>query len=66
MLLEATGDMQYVLPLMLSLMAARWAGNMFNDGLYDVHIKLKVMVPIQFHTISLSLFKLPMCTSSSR
>ena len=40
-LLEATGDMQYVLPLMLSLMAARYAGNMFNDGLYDVHIKLK-------------------------
>ena len=40
-LLEATGDMQYVLPLMLSLMAARFTGNLFNEGLYDVHIKLK-------------------------
>jgi chloride channel 7 len=40
-LLEATGDMQYVLPLMLTLMAARFTGNVFNDGLYDIHIKLK-------------------------
>merc|ERR1712070_431607 len=40
-LLEATGDMQYVIPLMLTLIAARWTGNAFNDGLYDIHIHLK-------------------------
>ena len=40
-LLEATGDMQYVLPLMLTLMAARFTGNVFNDGLYDIIIHLK-------------------------
>ena len=40
-LLEATGDMQYVLPLMLTVMAARLTGNVFNEGLYDIHIKLK-------------------------
>jgi chloride channel 7 len=40
-LLEATGDMQYVLPLMLVLMAARFTGNVFNEGLYDIHIHLK-------------------------
>ena len=40
-LLEATGDMQYVLPLMLTLMCARFTGNVFNEGLYDIHIKLK-------------------------
>lgn len=40
-LLEATGDMQYVLPLMLTLMAARFTGNVFNEGLYDIHINLK-------------------------
>jgi len=40
-LLEATGDMQYVLPLMLTLMAARWVGNVFNESLYDIHIHLK-------------------------
>jgi chloride channel 7 len=40
-LLEATGDMQYVMPLMLTVMAARFTGNVFNEGLYDIHIKLK-------------------------
>ena len=40
-LLEATGDMQYVLPLMFTLMAARFTGNVFNEGLYDIHIHLK-------------------------
>jgi hypothetical protein len=24
-------------------MAARWVGNVFNEGLYDVHIHLKKM-----------------------
>ena len=40
-LLEATGDMQYVLPLMTTLMCARFTGNVFNEGLYDIHIMLK-------------------------
>ncbi|KAL3769142.1 hypothetical protein ACHAWO_007883 [Cyclotella atomus] len=40
-LLEATGNMQYVLPLMMTLMAARFNGNVFNEGLYDIHIHLK-------------------------
>jgi chloride channel 7 len=38
MILEATGDMQYVLPLMLTVMAARLVGNVFTEGLYDNHI----------------------------
>eukprot|EP00986_Skeletonema_menzelii_P009308 scaffold4203_cov148-Skeletonema_menzelii.AAC.2 len=40
-LLEATGNMQYVLPLMMTLMSARFVGNVFNEGLYDIHIHLK-------------------------
>ena len=40
-LIEATGDLQYGLPLMLTLMAARFMGNVFNEGLYDIHIHLK-------------------------
>lgn len=40
-LLECTGDLQYGLPLMITLLAARWTGNSFNEGLYDIHIHLK-------------------------
>eukprot|EP00040_Diaphanoeca_grandis_P014466 m.73424 g.73424 ORF g.73424 m.73424 type:complete len:826 (+) comp24557_c0_seq1:164-2641(+) len=39
-MLEATGDMQYVLPLMITLLAARWTGNILCDSLYDIHIHL--------------------------
>lgn len=31
-LLECTGDYQYGLPLMVTLLAARWTGNVFNEG----------------------------------
>jgi chloride channel 7 len=41
MILEATGDMQYVLPLMLTVMSARFVGNVFNEGLSDINIHLK-------------------------
>ena len=41
MILEATRDMQYVLPIMLTVMSARLVGNIFTHGLYDVHIKCK-------------------------
>jgi len=41
MLLEATGNMQYVLPLMLSVMSARFVGNLFNDAIQDMQIIVK-------------------------
>jgi chloride channel 7 len=41
MLLEATGNMQYVLPLMLCVMSARFVGNMFNDAIQDMQISVK-------------------------
>ena len=47
-LLEATGDVQYGLPLMLTLMPARWVGNVFNEGLYDIHIHLKKVPFLEF------------------
>jgi chloride channel 7 len=42
-ILEATGDVQYVVPLMVTVMFARFAGNIYNEGLYDIHIHLKNM-----------------------
>lgn len=40
-LLECTGNEQFVLPLMLTLMTARLMGGLFNDDLYHIHIHLK-------------------------
>ncbi|XP_070580621.1 H(+)/Cl(-) exchange transporter 7-like [Ptychodera flava] len=40
-LIEATGDVTYGLPLMLVLMLAKWVGDYFNMGLYDIHIHLQ-------------------------
>lgn len=44
-MIEATNDYSYGLPLMLTLMTARWVGNTFNEGLYDIHIHLN-QVPL--------------------
>jgi chloride channel 7 len=40
-LLEVTGDMEFVLPLMLTLMCARFSGNVFGESCYDILIHLK-------------------------
>jgi len=40
-LLECTGNEQFVLPLMLTLMTARIIGSLFNEDLYHIHIHLK-------------------------
>lgn len=40
-LLECTGNEQFVLPLMLTLMSARIIGGLYNDDLYHIHIHLK-------------------------
>ena len=40
-LLEATGNEQFVLPLMIALFCARIVGSLFNSDLYHIHIHLK-------------------------
>ncbi|XP_072029917.1 H(+)/Cl(-) exchange transporter 7-like [Amphiura filiformis] len=44
-LIEATGNITYGLPLMVVLMIAKWIGDIFNHGLYDIHIQL-MRVPL--------------------
>ena len=34
-------DITYGLPIMLTLMVAKWVGDCFNEGLYDIHIELQ-------------------------
>uniref|UniRef100_A0A915PKT8 Chloride channel protein n=1 Tax=Setaria digitata TaxID=48799 RepID=A0A915PKT8_9BILA len=39
-LVEATRDITFGLPIMLVLMITKWVGDLFNEGLYDGHIEL--------------------------
>uniref|UniRef100_A0AAX7SFV7 Chloride channel protein n=1 Tax=Astatotilapia calliptera TaxID=8154 RepID=A0AAX7SFV7_ASTCA len=40
-MVEATGNVTYGLPIMLVLMIAKIVGDYFQEGLYDIHIKLQ-------------------------
>ena len=39
-LIECTGNVQYGLPIMVTLIASYMVGNIFNEGLYDIHIHI--------------------------
>lgn len=40
-LLEITNDIQFLLPIMATVMVAKWVGDHFNGPLYDAYIELK-------------------------
>lgn len=42
-MLEATGNITYLLPLMLTFATSRYTGNAFNESIYDIQIHLKEM-----------------------
>ena len=39
-LMECTGNVQLGLPLLVTLFAARFVGNCFNEGIYDEHVHI--------------------------
>jgi len=40
-LMEASGTVQWALPIFITTMFSKWAGDIFTIGLYDIHINLK-------------------------
>lgn len=40
-LIEATGDTTWSLPIFLTVFMAKFTGDLFNQGLYDIHIGLR-------------------------
>lgn len=40
-ILETTNNIQYLLPIMITLNVAKWVGDIFNIALYDIHVELR-------------------------
>lgn len=38
---EATGDITLGIPIMFAIMAAKIVGDLFNEGIFDMHIQLR-------------------------
>lgn len=56
-LIESTNEISYGLPIMITLMVAKWSGDLFNEGLYDIHIKVK-SVPLLEWTAPQEMYRL--------
>lgn len=39
-IMETTGDISFALPLIITLIAAKWTGDFFNEGIYDTFIQM--------------------------
>ena len=48
-MLEASGNNEFLLPLMLVFAAARYTGNVFNQSMYDMQIELKGLPFLEAH-----------------
>uniref|UniRef100_H3CC90 Chloride channel protein n=1 Tax=Tetraodon nigroviridis TaxID=99883 RepID=H3CC90_TETNG len=49
-LIESTNEITYGLPIMITLMVAKWTGDFFNRGIYDVHIQLRGVPLLEWET----------------
>lgn len=48
-LLETTGNIGFVLPIIITLMSAKWSGDYFNEGIYDTQIKTSKVPMLPWH-----------------
>ncbi|XP_055609644.1 H(+)/Cl(-) exchange transporter 7 isoform X2 [Uranotaenia lowii] len=48
-LLETTGNIGFVFPIIITLMSAKWSGDYFNEGIYDTQIKTSKVPMLPWH-----------------
>lgn len=48
-LVETTGNIWFALPIILTLTAAKWMGDYFNEGIYDTQIKHNNVPMLPWH-----------------
>ncbi|KAK6031127.1 chloride transporter, ClC family [Ostertagia ostertagi] len=53
-IMEATKDITFGLPIMLVLMITKWVGDTFNEGLYDMHIDIQEIPILGWHPPKMS------------
>ncbi|KAK6759851.1 hypothetical protein RB195_021427 [Necator americanus] len=53
-IMEATKDITFGLPIMLVLMITKWVGDIFNEGLYDIHIDIQEVPILGWHPPKMS------------
>mmetsp|Transcript_68512 Transcript_68512/g.198769 ORF Transcript_68512/g.198769 Transcript_68512/m.198769 type:complete len:807 (+) Transcript_68512:74-2494(+) len=58
-LMEVTGNSQFSLPIFAAAMFARWTGNYFGRGIYDLHIIELKRVPLLEHDPEKELLHIP-------
>ncbi|MBN3306786.1 CLCN6 protein, partial [Amia calva] len=49
-LIESTNEITYGLPIMITLMIAKWTADFFNKGIYDIHIMLRGVPLLEWET----------------
>lgn len=48
-LIESTGNISFGLPLIITLISAKWMGDYFNEGIYDTLIKVSNVPMLPWH-----------------
>ncbi|KAK3765639.1 hypothetical protein RRG08_063676 [Elysia crispata] len=53
-IMEATSNVPLGLPVMISLIVAKWVGDQFNEGIYDIHIHVQGVPMLGWEPLPLS------------
>eukprot|EP00051_Salpingoeca_urceolata_P009927 m.120580 g.120580 ORF g.120580 m.120580 type:complete len:797 (-) comp16508_c0_seq1:1550-3940(-) len=56
--IEATGNVTYGLPIIVAVVFAKWVGDLFGEGIYDMHIHLKHVPILEWDPPALAKYRL--------